>query len=56
MKIFEQIRATRKVCWDIEKQSEQYRFDLMNWETRYISRQLSIWVTYLIKHSSAMLP
>jgi len=49
--IFEKVREFQKQCWDIDKQSDDYKNDIANWERIYITRKLSIWFTYIIRNS-----
>ncbi len=45
------IQEFQKLCWDVEKQSDEYRRDISNWERIYITRKISIWITFLLKDS-----
>ena len=50
--IFAKVRELQKICWDIDRQSSNYRRDIANWEDIYIGRRISIWITYFLRNSS----
>ncbi len=41
----------KRVCWDIEWQSPQYKGNIANWERIYFTRKISIWMTYCIRNT-----
>jgi phosphatidylglycerophosphate synthase len=50
--IFAKVKEIQKICWDISRQSEEYKNDMMNWERIYFTRKISIWITYFLRNSA----
>jgi len=50
-RIFSKIKEIQKICWDVEDQSDEFKEDMANWETIYITRKISIWITYFLRDS-----
>ncbi len=54
--MFQQIRSEvqdiRKTCWDVEAQSQTYRDDPANWQDIYVSRKISVWITYMLRNTA----
>ncbi len=49
--LFSKVRDIQKRCWDIDRQTHAYKADMANWDTIYVTRKLSIWITYVLRHS-----
>lgn len=49
--ILDKVREFQKICWDIDRQSVAYKKDMANWESIYVSRKISIWITYCLRNS-----
>ena len=49
--LLRKIREFQKICWDIERQSDEFKSDISNWERIYVTRKISIWITYLLRNS-----
>lgn len=42
------IQELRKICWDVEKQTDEFKKNMGNWEQVHLSRKISIWITYFL--------
>ena len=49
--LFKRIRKFQKICWDIDKQSDEYKNNIFNWESIYVTRKISIWITYFLRNT-----
>ncbi len=50
-KLLTAVQEIQKSCWDIDKQSAEYKNNITNWESIYFSRKISIWITYFLRKS-----
>lgn len=50
--IFTEVQKLKKICWDINKQSDGYKKNIANWERIYFTRKISIWITYFLRNKS----
>ena len=49
--IFIEIREFQKACWDVDEQSARFKNDITNWESIYISRKISIWISFFLRNT-----
>lgn len=49
--IFIKIREFQKACWDVDEQSAHFKKDITNWEPIYISRKISIWISFFLRNT-----
>ncbi len=47
--LFEEIKKLQKICWNVDEKPPEFVNDPTNWEQIYITRKISIWITYIIK-------
>ncbi len=49
-KLISRVRKIQRICWDINKQPDEYKENIANWERIYFTRKVSIWITYFLRN------
>ncbi len=50
--LFRKIREFQKICWNIDLQPDECKMGASKWKQIYLSRKISIWITYFLRNSN----
>lgn len=48
--IFARVREFYHQCWNPERPSEEYRWNIANWQQTYVNRRIAAWIAYPLRN------